>query len=96
MARRLADDAIAREQTEDVLRTEALTIHETNLSDRKGPELYRALNRLDSAALCLSGGGIRSAAFCLGVIQRSHRIRVPDPSAKTNPAHHALRRTSAC
>jgi patatin-like phospholipase len=74
-------DAIARAQTEDVLRTEALTIHSSKLSDKdkanlkadlineKGPGLYRALNRLDSAALCLSGGGIRSAAFCLGVIQ---------------------------
>jgi len=30
---------------------------------------YRALNRLNRAALCLSGGGIRSATFCLGVIQ---------------------------
>ena len=32
-------------------------------------ELYRKLNHLDRAALCLSGGGIRSAAFSLGVIQ---------------------------
>ena len=31
--------------------------------------LYRALNRLDSVALCLSGGGIRSASFALGIIQ---------------------------
>src|SRR5262249_57459017 len=31
--------------------------------------LYQALNDLDRAALCLSGGGIRSAAFSLGVIQ---------------------------
>jgi len=31
--------------------------------------LYRALNRLDSVALCLSGGGIRSAVFGLGIIQ---------------------------
>jgi hypothetical protein len=31
--------------------------------------LYQALNVLDRAALCLSGGGIRSAAFSLGVIQ---------------------------
>src|SRR5262249_54915915 len=32
-------------------------------------EFYHKLNELDSAALCLSGGGIRSAAFSLGVIQ---------------------------
>jgi hypothetical protein len=30
---------------------------------------YLALNKLNSAALCCSGGGIRSATFCLGVIQ---------------------------
>lgn len=30
---------------------------------------YRALNGLNRAALCCSGGGIRSATFCLGVIQ---------------------------
>lgn len=32
-------------------------------------ELYRQLNELNRAALCCSGGGIRSATFCLGVIQ---------------------------
>jgi hypothetical protein len=36
---------------------------------REQQVLYRALNDLDRAALCLSGGGIRSAAFSLGVIQ---------------------------
>jgi hypothetical protein len=30
---------------------------------------YRSLNKLNRAALCLSGGGIRSATFSLGVIQ---------------------------
>jgi Patatin-like phospholipase len=32
-------------------------------------EFYRILNRLNHAALCLSGGGQRSAVFCLGVLQ---------------------------
>jgi len=32
-------------------------------------KLYRALNKLNRAALCCSGGGIRSSTFCLGVIQ---------------------------
>ena len=32
-------------------------------------EFYSTLNRLNRAALCLSGGGQRSAVFCLGVIQ---------------------------
>ena len=38
-------------------------------ADATGKRLYCALNKLNSAALCLSGGGIRSAAFALGVIQ---------------------------
>ncbi len=55
--------------TEEVLRDEAKAIHDEDLSGKSGKELYRALNELNSAALCLSGGGIRSAAFALGVIQ---------------------------
>jgi hypothetical protein len=33
------------------------------------PAMYRWLNQLDRVALCLSGGGIRSASFALGVVQ---------------------------
>ena len=33
------------------------------------PAMYRWLNELDRTALCLSGGGIRSASFALGLIQ---------------------------
>jgi hypothetical protein len=59
--------------TEDVLRAEAAAIHGSDaahpLSEKTGAALYQALNRLESAALCLSGGGIRSAAFALGVLQ---------------------------
>jgi hypothetical protein len=32
-------------------------------------ELYQRLNGLNRAALCFSGGGIRSATFCLGILQ---------------------------
>jgi hypothetical protein len=32
-------------------------------------DFYVLLNELNSAALCCSGGGIRSATFCLGIIQ---------------------------
>src|ERR1700722_15763862 len=32
-------------------------------------KFYRSLNKLNRSALSLSGGGIRSATFCLGVIQ---------------------------
>jgi hypothetical protein len=31
--------------------------------------LYRELNKQNHAAICCSGGGIRSATFCLGVVQ---------------------------
>src|ERR1051325_812720 len=34
-----------------------------------GEALYRALHARHSTALCLSGGGIRSASFALGVIE---------------------------
>jgi Patatin-like phospholipase len=55
---------------DDVLRREAYEIHGARLDAQlAGKELYTELQRLGSAALCLSGGGIRSAAFALGVIQ---------------------------
>ena len=60
-------------------------------------ELYRALNKLNRAALCCSGGGIRSATFCLGVIQalaaydvtrvRRHHRRTP---RRRQPARQPL------
>jgi hypothetical protein len=57
-------------ETEEVLRQEAAAIHETDrLLGKSGRELYAELSRLGSSALCLSGGGIRSAAFALGAIQ---------------------------
>jgi hypothetical protein len=39
----------------------------TEVQARKA--FYRALNGLNRAALCCSGGGMRSATFCLGVFQ---------------------------
>jgi hypothetical protein len=54
--------------TDAVLRAEAKAIHNADLKGKPG-ELYQSLNGLNSAALCLSGGGIRSASFALGVIQ---------------------------
>jgi predicted acylesterase/phospholipase RssA len=55
--------------TDAVLREEAKAIHSVDLTGQAGARLYQSLNGLNSAALCLSGGGIRSAAFALGVIQ---------------------------
>lgn len=45
--------------------------------------LYQALNKLERTALCLSGGGIRSAAFSLGVIQALATHPRPRPLRKT-------------
>jgi hypothetical protein len=55
--------------TDEVLREEAAAIHHADLSGVHPEEIYRTLNALNSAALCLSGGGIRSAAFALGIMQ---------------------------
>jgi hypothetical protein len=66
--------------SDDVLRAEANEIHRHDRSADsteppaigatvKGKELYVALHKLNSNALCLSGGGIRSASFALGVIE---------------------------
>src|SRR5262249_60665999 len=66
-------------------------------------EFYHELNKLDSAALCLSGGGIRSAAFSLGVIQAlaSHQMgagAAPPPAHGTTlppPSHGAAPQQAA-
>jgi hypothetical protein len=57
-------------QTEAVLLEESLAIHGDKAKELStAPNFYRGLFQLESAALCLSGGGIRAAAFSLGVIQ---------------------------
>ena len=48
-------------------RRDGLDIPHDEVERRKA--FYRSLNKLKRAALCCSGGGIRSATFCLGVIQ---------------------------
>ena len=58
--------------SDTVLREEANTIHPAKppIADSvKGAELYQALHGRNATALCLSGGGIRSASFALGVIE---------------------------
>lgn len=72
---------------EQVLREEAKAIHAlddaaaASLDRKSGKDLNRALNGLGSCALCLSGGGIRSASFALGVIQAlsMHPRSGPEP-----------------
>ena len=69
------------------------------VDDRKN--FYCALNKLNRAALCFSGGGIRSATFCLGVIQAlakhkltgsfsSAELSVNDPKDITASANQSL------
>src|SRR5262245_53705033 len=59
---------------DEVLRQEVQAIFGIDLTDEKGiglkgHALYQRLNGLNGAALCISGGGIRSATFGLGVIE---------------------------
>jgi hypothetical protein len=51
-------------------------------------QFNRSLNKLNRSALCLSGGGIRSATFCLGVIQAlaAHDVTAARLSAAANCA----------
>src|ERR1041384_1664918 len=58
--------------TDATLRAETNAVHPGKApvgDDVAGEDLYAALHARKSTALCLSGGGIRSAAFALGVIE---------------------------
>src|ERR1700675_3671177 len=55
--------------TLDVLTREFERIWSTQAAFRSEIEYRAAVHARDQAALCLSGGGIRSASFSLGVIQ---------------------------
>ena len=78
-------------KTEEILREEAAEVHsreaakKADLSAKTDRALNIALNGLNSAALCLSGGGIRSGAFSLGVIQALAAYPKPQPDQPTNP-----------
>lgn len=48
-------------------------------------DIYRSLNADDRWALCLSGGGIRSAAFALGVIQRLAAVQIASKRPDESP-----------
>jgi hypothetical protein len=55
----------------DVLREEFTALHPRADAGRTLTDIYAAIHRLEPprSALCLSGGGIRSASFALGVLQ---------------------------
>jgi hypothetical protein len=67
-----------------VLREEYVRLHgapspdETGSDEEKLKKLYAAIHALETprTALCISGGGIRSATFALGVIQRLASVGV--------------------
>jgi hypothetical protein len=65
------------------------------VKDRKA--FYRALNKLNRAALCCSGGGIRSATFCLGVIQAlaAHHVGGAAPTPTNDTASPEPAKTPA-
>src|SRR5260370_5713131 len=46
--------------------------------DKILPEVVEELHRANLSALCFSGGGIRSATFCLGVVQSLARAALLD------------------
>lgn len=81
--------------THAVLGDEANAIHGSGQvpPGAEGRALYVALNALKSTALCLSGGGIRSAAFSLGVIQAlAMNPRQPNGDRATKPEDSLLPR----
>jgi hypothetical protein len=74
--------------------------HDSAMEANSGRRIkfYRSLNGLNRSALCLSGGGIRSATFCLGVIQalaafdvKSGKLR-PDKGGPGEPEDSLLGR----
>src|ERR1044072_7065405 len=65
-------DVMSPSNSDTVLRDEANAIHPAKpaiAENVKGAALYQALHERNASALCLSGGGIRSATFALGVIE---------------------------
>ncbi|MEA2833381.1 MAG: hypothetical protein QOG66_1583, partial [Methylobacteriaceae bacterium] len=74
--------------TAAMLAEEAAAVHGRPLP--AGDNQYVALNGLNSAALCLSGGGIRSASFALGVIQALASHRFPATGSKPAEAKDSL------
>jgi hypothetical protein len=70
----------ANAEDADAEDAKAKDAHHIDADERPGNELpknevkarkalYRELNKQNHAAICCSGGGIRSATFCLGVVQ---------------------------
>ncbi|HEY6520299.1 MAG TPA: hypothetical protein VIZ19_13090 [Roseiarcus sp.] len=59
----------------------------TEADSRRRLKFYRSLNDMNRSALCLSGGGIRSATFCLGVIQALAAFDVKSGTVRADQGH---------
>ena len=59
----------------------------TQADSRRRAKFYRALNETNRSALCLSGGGIRSATFCLGVIQALAAFDIKSGTVRADQGH---------
>ncbi len=79
-----AQPAESRRASKDADTRSGLDEDPSDVERRK--EFYRTLNKLNRAALCCSGGGIRSATFCLGVIQALAMYRPPTSAPPTGSA----------
>ncbi|MFI4999649.1 MAG: hypothetical protein ACHQK9_07195 [Reyranellales bacterium] len=73
---------------ETVLKEEATAIHGVVVAEPEN--LYGKLNGLNQFALCLSGGGIRSASFALGIIQALATHPRPAAGARVEKAEASL------
>ena len=82
---RRASDGLAQSQQARMDSDTRASVEEAPEDVERRRAFYRSLNKLNRAALCLSGGGIRSATFCLGVIQSlaAHTAKVPDGTTPT-------------
>jgi len=79
--------------SEAALRAETNAVHSDQPpvgDDVAGEALYRALHARHSTALCLSGGGIRSASFALGVIEALAVHPRPAPNQQAQSENRSL------
>jgi hypothetical protein len=65
-------------------------IDEAEVERRKG--FYCSLNKLNRGAICCSGGGIRSATFCLGIVQAlaGYDVKAKQWTAEVEPQNSFL------
>jgi Patatin-like phospholipase len=59
----------------------------TQADSSRRMKFYRSLNETNRSALCLSGGGIRSATFCLGVIQALAAFDIKSGTVRADQGH---------